>query len=138
MTNMYSIANEIKHNINGNTQKYLLYKQFLAWNCNSFLIAPLTDYANNQSNIPRVTCGKKNSASERLCFDLKASKGCTGKLENLRDDSEIRLKINVKAALTEKMRLRVQVYSRSECLSERGLTMKQKSCGIAQKKYIAA
>ena len=50
---------------------------------------------------------KKNSASERLCFDLKASKGCTGKLENLRDDSEIRLKINVKAALTEKMRLRV-------------------------------
>ena len=26
---------------------------------------------------------KKNSTSERLCFDLKASKGYTGKLENV-------------------------------------------------------
>ena len=41
------IANELKYDASDNTKKFILYMQFVAWNCNSCSIAPLMDYANN-------------------------------------------------------------------------------------------
>ena len=43
ITEIYSLANEKKNDINNLTQKHLLYKQFVVSTCN----APLTDYINN-------------------------------------------------------------------------------------------
>ena len=41
-TEIYSLTNEKKYSIDNLTQKHLLYKQFVAWNCNGSSVAPLT------------------------------------------------------------------------------------------------
>ena len=46
-TEIYSLTNEKKYSIDNLTQKHLLYKQFVAWNCNGSSVAPLTDYMDN-------------------------------------------------------------------------------------------
>ena len=46
-TEIYSLTNEKNYNIDNLTQKHLLYKQFIAWNCNGSSVAPLTDYMDN-------------------------------------------------------------------------------------------
>ena len=45
--NMHSKSKELKYDINDNAEKHFLYKQFFTWNCNSYSIAYLTDYASN-------------------------------------------------------------------------------------------
>ena len=46
-TEIYSLTNEKKYSIDNLTQKHLLYKQFVAWNCNGSSVAPLVDYMDN-------------------------------------------------------------------------------------------
>ena len=46
-TEIYSLTSEKKYDIDNLTQKHLLYKQFVAWNCNGSSVAPLTEYMNN-------------------------------------------------------------------------------------------
>ena len=46
-TEIYSLTNEKKYSIDNLTQKQLLYKQFVACNCNGSSVAPLTDYMDN-------------------------------------------------------------------------------------------
>ena len=36
-----------KYDVDNLTQRHLLYKQFLAWNCNGSSVAPLTECMNN-------------------------------------------------------------------------------------------
>ena len=36
-----------KYDVDNLTQRHLLYRQFLAWNCNGSSVAPLTEYMNN-------------------------------------------------------------------------------------------
>ena len=36
-----------KYDVDNLTQRHLLYKQFVAWNCNCSSVAPLTEYMNN-------------------------------------------------------------------------------------------
>ena len=68
--------------------------------------------------------------------------GYTGKLENLQfSNCKIALKINLKAALTKKMRLHVWGYSQGKflyLLTESGLTMKYKIYGNPKTKDIVA
>ena len=74
------------------TQKYLLYKQFVAWCCNSCSIAPLTDYFNNPIYQELIDKDKydENTSDERICLDLRASSGYTNEAEKLeRNDSKI-------------------------------------------------
>ena len=47
-TDIYSFTNEKNFEIDNLKQKHLLYKQFVAWNCNGSSVAPLTDYMNNK------------------------------------------------------------------------------------------
>ena len=142
MTNTYSIANKLKSSVSYATEKYMLYMQFVAWNCNGCSIAPLMDCANNPI-FQELTSEKDyfDTADERSYLDLRAIKGNTGELEKLhRNDSEITLKINLKAALTKNMCLHVWGYSQGEylyLLTERSRTMKYKAYGIAKKKEIA-
>ena len=46
-TEIYNLTNEKNYSIDNLTQKHLLYKQFVAWNCNGSSVAPLTEYMNN-------------------------------------------------------------------------------------------
>ena len=46
-TEIFSLTNKKKYDIDNLTQKHLLYKQFVAWNCNGSIVAPLMDYMNN-------------------------------------------------------------------------------------------
>lgn len=45
-TESYRLTNEKIYGIENLTQKYLLFKQFVAWSCNRSSVAPLTDYIN--------------------------------------------------------------------------------------------
>ena len=45
--NTYSVTNKLKYGSNDGTEKTILYKQFVAWNCNRGSIPPLKDHTNN-------------------------------------------------------------------------------------------
>ena len=46
-TEIYSLTNEKKYNTDNLTQRYLLYKQFVAWTCNGSSVVPLSKYMDN-------------------------------------------------------------------------------------------
>ena len=54
-TEIYSLTNEKKYSIDNLTQRHLLYKQFVAWNCNESSVAPLTDYMDNPTDDDQST-----------------------------------------------------------------------------------
>ena len=47
ISDAYSATNMIKFNISNDTQKHLLWKQRVAWHCNSYTTAPISNYVNN-------------------------------------------------------------------------------------------
>ena len=82
---IYSLTNEKKYDTDNLTQKYLLYKQFVAWSCNRCSAAPLTDYTNNpvyQELIDEEDYCDEQS-DERIHLDLTASSGYTNEAEKL-------------------------------------------------------
>ena len=113
-TEIYSLANEKRYDIDNLTQKHLLYKQFVAWSCNGSSVAPLTDYMNNPIHQELISEDEYFDvfSEERTYLDLRASSGYVkgaGKRE--RNDSKITLHNLLKAAATKKLRLRVWVHS---------------------------
>ena len=46
-TEVYSLTNEKKYDIDNLKQRHLLWKQFVAWHCNESSVAPMVDYINN-------------------------------------------------------------------------------------------
>ena len=65
-TEIYSLRNEKKYDIDNLTQKYLLYKQFVAWSCNGCSTAPLMGYINNPIYQELI--------DEKIIFKIKAMK----------------------------------------------------------------
>ena len=124
----YSVTNELKFDVSNQTQKYLLYMQFVAWNCISCPIASLTDYTNDPifQQLPDKDTYFSDS-DKRIYLDLWESKGYTNKFEKLRrDDSDLVLTVELKNVLQKKMHLRVWGYSQGEylyLLSDRSLAM---------------
>ena len=113
-TEIYSLANEKRYDIDNLTQKHLLYKQFVAWSCNGSSVAPLTDYMNNPIHEELISEDEYFVvfSEERTYLDLRASSGYVrgaGKRE--RNDSKITLHNLLEAAATKKLRLRVWVHS---------------------------
>ena len=103
MTNTYSMVNELKCDVNDDTEKYMLYMQFVEWNCND---CPIFQELPTEKNY-------FTNSGKSPYLDLRASKVYTSELEKLqRDDSEITLKVNLKAALTKNMRLRFGLFAR--------------------------
>ena len=129
-TEIYSLTNEKRYNIDNLTQKHLLYKQFVAWNCNGSSVAPLTDYMDNPifRELPDEEEYFSLKSDEKLYLDLRATSGYVTEAEKLeRNDSEIYLQITLKKAAKFSLRVRVWAYSLSEylyVLSKSGLTLK--------------
>ena len=46
--NNYSISNEIKFDLTNENDRFLMYRQFVAWYTKGCRVAALTDYANNK------------------------------------------------------------------------------------------
>ena len=116
----------------------MLYKQFATWSCNGSSIAPLTDYINNP--IYQELIGKEDynevKSDDRIYLDLRASSGYMNKAKKLeRNDSKINVSIQLKAAATKKLRLRVWAYVIGEylyILSKNGLTLRYRTYAINQ------
>ena len=43
----YNITNTIKFDTSNNTQKHMLWMQYVAWHCNSYSRAPISEYIEN-------------------------------------------------------------------------------------------
>ena len=135
---IYSLTNEKKYDINNLTQKHLLYKQFVAWNCNGSSVAPLTEYMNNPifQELPNEDTYFSLKSDEKVYLDLRASSGYVKEAEMLeRNDSKLNLQIVLKNPATYKLRVRIWAYSLSEylyVLSKSGLTLKHRTYTINQ------
>ena len=135
---IYSLTNEKTYDIDNLTQRYLLYKQFVAWNCNGSIVVPLTDYITNPIYQELIDENDyfETKINERIYLDLKTSSGYTNETEKLeRNDSKITLSILLKAAATKKLRLRVRDYSVGEylyILSRSGLAFRHRTYTINQ------
>ena len=137
-TEIYSLTNEKKFDTDNLAQKNLLYKQFVAWNCNSSSVAPLTDYMNNKiyQELIEEDDYFDVKSNERLYLDLRTSSGYvkeTAKFE--RNDSKINLHIMLKNAATKNIRLRVSAHSLEEylyILTKNGLTLRHRTYAINQ------
>ena len=138
LTEIYSLKNEKKYDIDNLTQKHLLYKQFVVWNCNGSSVVPLTDYMNNPIFQELPDEGKYFDATndDRVYLGLRASSGYVKEAEKLeRNDSKINLQIALKTAARYKLRVRIWAYSFSEylhVLSESGLILKHRTYVINQ------
>ena len=84
-TEIYSLTNEKKYDMDNLTQRHLLYKQLVAWACNGCSTAPLTDYINNPVYQELIDESDYDSVKrdERIYPDLRASTGYTTEAEKL-------------------------------------------------------
>ena len=135
-TEIYSLTNEKKYDIDNLTQRHL---QFVAWNCNgSSSVAPLTEYTNNPifQELPDEDVYVSVKKDERVYLDLRASLGYVKEAEKLeRNDSKINQQITLKAVAEYKLRVRIWAYSLSEylyVLSKSSLTLNHKTYAINQ------
>ena len=92
-----------KYSIDNLTQKHLLCKQFVAWNCNGSSVAPLTEYMDNPifQELPDEETYYSLKSDEKIYLDLRASSGYVREAEKLeRNDSKVNLQITLKEAAT--------------------------------------
>ena len=87
-------------------QRHLLYKQFVAWNCNGYMNNLIFQELPDEDTYFSV----KND--EGVSLDLRASSGYVKKLKN----SKINLQITSKASAKYKLRVRIWAFSLSEYL----------------------
>ena len=137
-TEIYSLTNEKKYDIDNLTQRHLLYKQFVAWSCNGSSVVPLSDYMNNLVFQELISEGDyfDVKSDERIYLDLRAGSGYLKEVEKFeRNDSKISLHILLKEAATNNQKLRVWAYSLSEyfyILSKNELTLRYRTYPINQ------
>ena len=129
----YSVTNTINIDTPNDTQKHMLWKQFVAWNCNGYSAVLISDYINNPTfqELPVEKDYFGNDSDERVYIEFRYSLGYTNEIEKpSRNDSKLTLTIELKSALTKKMMLRVWRYTNNEylyMLADGGLTLKYKA-----------
>ena len=85
----YSLAGKLSYDINNKDEKYQMYKMFVAYICNGAMFAPLTEYKNNPiyKDMTDEYSYRDNEKDDRICIDMRRSKGNKDELENItRDD----------------------------------------------------
>ena len=92
-TKIYSLINEKKCSTDNLIQRYLPYKQFVAWNCNGSSVVPLNEYMDNPifQELPDENTYYSAKSDERVYLDLRANSGYVNEAENLeKNDSKIK------------------------------------------------
>ena len=111
----YSLTGKLEFDGNKNGELHILYKTFLAYQCNGCSTASLSQYKNNEIFQEITTKESYTTADDRILSDLWRSKGYTDKLEKIiRDDSSLGVIVTLKKAATKKMRLRNVGYLQAE------------------------
>ena len=114
----------------------MLWKQFVAWHCKGYSAAPVSDYIHNPifQELPLEKDYFSDESDERVCIDLWDSLGYTNKIKKPSwNDSKLTLQIELKTALTKKVRLRFWENTNGEylyILVDGGLTLKYKTYTI--------
>ena len=134
----YSLTWKHEYNYKNEDEKNILYKMFIAYNCNGCSTVPLTQYNNNEIHqyITPEEEYRLNTRDDRIYIDVRRSQGYTNELEKLtRDDSSLAVVINLKEAAKKKMRLRITGFSQAEywyALSNKGYIMTYKNYNISK------
>ena len=141
-SNTYSEFNTVKFDLEDLENQYMLYNAFTAWVKTGSSIAPPTDYAYNETRqkLTNQTDYFSDSDEHVYIVDITCSKGYMGEFEKVnRDDSDLTITVDLKAAAVKKMRLRVTGYFQGEymyMLSKEGLIMNYKEYGVNKQKAI--
>lgn len=101
----YSITNIKKFDTSNDTPKNMLWKQFLAWHCNGYSAAQISDYINKPifQELPLEKDYFKDDSDERIYVDLRYSLGYPSEVEKpSRNDSKLTLTIELKSVLPKK------------------------------------
>ena len=136
-SNTYSRYNDIKFDLEDEEDRFTLYNSFVAFVTNGSSIVPESDYVYN--DIRKELPNRKKyftDSDEKVYIDIRRSKGYTSELERVnRDDSDLSVTVDLKAAATKKMRLYIRGYYQTEymyMLSKHGLTMQLKEYSVAK------
>ena len=137
-TTTYSLTGKLSYDFEKDDDKNILYKMFIAKQCNGCSTAPLTQYKNNEiyQEIMAEDEYTNNDTDDRISIDMRRSKGYTDELEKInRDDSGLAVILGFKEATAKKLRLRITGYSQGEywyLLSNKGYIMSFKNCNISK------
>ena len=141
-SNTYSEFNTVKFDLEDEEDRYTLYNAFVAFVTEGSSIVAESEYMNNEvrQELPNRNTYFTDS-DERVYIDIRRSKGFTGELERVnRDDSDLTVTVDLKAAATKKMRLRITDYFQGEynyMISSNGLIMNYKEYGVSKIKTAA-
>ena len=116
-TSKYSLTGKLEYDYKNHDKITMLYKMFVAYNCNGWSTAPLTQYNNNPiyHDITAEEESRDNKREAWLYIDMRGIQGYTDELEKLiRDDSGFAVAVNLKEAVQKKMRLRITGFSQTE------------------------
>ena len=136
-SNTYSEFNTVKFDLEDEEDKYNLFNQFRSWVTKSSSVVPTSEYVHNKTaqELPSRSDYFSNS-DERVYIDLRRGKGFTGEFERVnRDDSDLTVVIDLKAAATSKLRIYCTGYYQAEyiyTLSKNGLTMIHKEYSVSK------
>ena len=136
-SNTYSEFNTVKFDLEDDDDKYNLYNQFRAWVTKGSSIVPDSEFIHNKT-AQEITKRKDyfSNSDERIYIDLRRGKGFTGEFERVnRDDSELSVVIDLKAAAADKMRIYLTGYYQAEyiyTLTKNGLIMIHKEYGVSK------
>ena len=137
-TTTYSLTGKLSNDFEKDDDKNILYKMFIAKQCNGCSTAPLTQYKNNEiyQEIMAEDEYTNNDTDDRIWIDMRRSKGYTDELEKInRDDSGLAVILGFKEATAKKLRLRITGYSQGEywyLLSNKGYIMSFKNYNISK------
>ena len=141
-SNTYSEFNTVKFDLEDEEDRYTLYNAFVAFVTEGSSIVAESEYMNNEirQELPNRNTYFTDS-DERVYIDIRCSKGFTGELERVNhDDSDLTVTVDLKAAATKKMRLRITGYFQGEynyMISSNGLIMNYKEYGVSKIKTAA-
>ena len=136
ISDAYSATDTMKFDTWNDTQKCMLWKQYVAWHYDGYSAVPISDYINNPVFLELLLESDcfGNKSDETVYIDLRYSLGYTNKIEKpSRNNSKLTGTIELKNALIHKVRLRVWEYTKGDylyMLVDGGLTLKYKTCTI--------
>ena len=116
-TTTYSLTGKLSNDFEKDDDKNILYKMFIAKQCNGSSTAPLTQYENNEiyQEITTDDDYTTNNTDDRIWINMRRSKAYTDELEKInRDDSGLAVIIGFKEAAAIKLRLQITGYSQGE------------------------
>ena len=83
---VYTLTGKV-YNINNKDEKFLLYKMFVAYQCNDCTFAPLTEYKNNEvyQNMTDEYEYRGQTKDDRIYIDMRRSKSNTDELKKTKE-----------------------------------------------------